>query len=856
MQKVGKFYEEPSQNKEDWYFNIRRQFIKTKPQFFPLIEPNLKKALGAYATGRIPQTVPYAFRETLERLEETMPAAAIPELAKQMPSAYVDQAILGLMSGYPGGAKGASSVGSVRKITRRGKTTEYASSVNLEKQKIPQSLKDIERIMAERVHQNVQGWDKTGKLSKDLYNDFEKMKKVVSRKGAKSAVEIDAIRQLNVDALAYLRHLAISKLPRSEFDRAFNIYKDKIFTATTKAAEETGRALNIFKRDVSLNRIAKSFTKLERGLNERELTEFKNLNFEDATAVKFFIDRLGNPKLKDYVIEYWYNQILSGIPTHLVNVGNNTLWYLFQVPHRAHAGVWDKIIKAYTGGGRERFVKEAIPLFAGLKSTGKGLKGAGELLRSGQITSFESKWAMEQGYAMGAFERSPSKAVREIGKYLTVPTKALRGMDVMAKTIAFDGQMKAIALRTGLQNKLKGQALQKHIQGFLKKPPDWAFDNAKKFADYATFMDEPGAVSTAIIHLRDAIPGGVGRFIVPFVNTIGNLMKRGIEMTPGVGLGLLKGQPKAEIVSKQIEGLILTTYALKKFMTGDIIGEQPDNKAERDAMYRRGEKPWSIRIGDEWFQYRRVEPFSTVIGATSIVAQKLKEHASENEISEALLNSAAAYKNFLIDSSYLSGISQIFDRYGSREGMIKRTATSMVPYSSFWRSIQRAYEAEVQGEAKLRESNDWLDAFRINIPPGLMKGSPSRLNVWGEEIILEGGAFRQWLPFKWSKETRDPVELTLKKLNTYPTPPSQEVTYRKKRIKLDDEVYRDFVLRSGKDLKEAYEDFLIQPHMQKHIENPEKHNDIINLLSSKRTYIYNKWRTKAIQEHLKLGNAK
>ena len=45
-------------------------------------------------------------------------------------------------------------------------------------------------------------------------------------------------------------------------------------------------------------------------------------------------------------------------------------------------------------------------------------------------------------------------------------------------------------------------------------------------------------------------PGG--RFVVPFVNTIGNLLKRGVEMTPGVGIAMARGQNPSEVIAKHL----------------------------------------------------------------------------------------------------------------------------------------------------------------------------------------------------------------------------------------------------------------------------------------------------------------
>ena len=88
-------------------------------------------------------------------------------------------------------------------------------------------------------------------------------------------------------------------------------------------------------------------------MRPRELKEFQELNFENPMEVKRFIERLGDPKLSDYFYEFWYNSILSGPPTHLVNTISNTTWGLFQVPHRALSGGLDAMYSMLKGGQRE-----------------------------------------------------------------------------------------------------------------------------------------------------------------------------------------------------------------------------------------------------------------------------------------------------------------------------------------------------------------------------------------------------------------------------------------------------------------------------------------------------------------------
>jgi hypothetical protein len=685
----------------------------------------------------------------------------------------------------------------------------------------------LEQQAARGVPKTVQTWDETGRLSAEIQKDYQKAARMLGkakRGEALTAVEIDAARQINVNAVSNLKDLA-ETLPPEQFQAAFQRYSDDVFSTVSRASSEAGRALNIHKKEIAVNRIGAAFAKLQRGLRPRELQEFKALNLENPVEVKTFIDRLGDPKLADYFYEYWYNAILSGPATHVVNAASNTAWMAFQVPHRALTAGIDKLYSTFTGAARTRYLNEVVPMMAGYRTGAvRGAKAAGEMARTGRISDFETKWAQEIGHALGAFERSPNAALRKVGPYLTVPTKALRAMDVWSNSIAYDAHIRALARRASNVKGLKGDARKTFETNFLKNLPKAAHDEAVQYAKYNTFMDDPGKFSSWIIEGRSKIPGG--RLIIPFVNTIGNLMKRGIEMTPGLGLTMAKGKNVPEVIAKQLEGSILALYTLHKLDAGEITGAAPEKAVEREAFYRQGKKPWAIRVGDTWYQYRRIEPFNTVVASTAIVYDKLKNAPDEETATEAFLDAANAFKNNLIDSSYLQGMSQIFNRYGRARGMVQRTTASFVPYSGFWRSINRAYEVATEGSAKVRDTDDWLGAFS-QVIPGLSAKIPARLNVWGEEITLPGGVFRQWLPYRWAEETIDPVELELEALGLYPGLPGQTVTIRRKQTRLDDAVYRDYCISYGARAKARMEQVMSSASYQR-IKDPQAKKRVLD----------------------------
>ena len=689
---------------------------------------------------------------------------------------------------------------------------KYAGSVNLEKQKISNELKQVEIDLAKISPKRTKTWIETGEEAKEILSNYESIakvfKKIKNQEGLTEA-ETDAVRQVNVNALVRFKQIAEDITARggtkTEKEIEMITYYEDVFKLTSNAASTAGRVLNIYKKDVSPNRLAKAFAKLGRKLNERELKEFKKLNFENPLEVERFINKLGDPKLRDYVYEYWYNSILSGIPTHLVNVSSNTLWGMFQVPHRALSGSIDAMISGLTGKQRQVFMNEVFPLLAGYKSGFKpGAKRALETVKTGETPiGFDTKWEMELGSIISAYERSPHKTLRKIAPLISAPTRGLRAMDVWANSIAFDGQIKAVIRREGQKRGLKGKELKEFEEKYNNDPTVEMINEAKDFAKYSTFTDDPGNFSAWIMKGRDKVWGG--RFIVPFVRTVGNLTKRGVEMTPGVGLirrkEYFKRQPASEIIAKQIEGSILALYMLHKFDLGEVTGSAPDNESEREAFYRQGKKAWSIRIGDSWVQYRRIEPFNTVLAMSSIAYENLLNAEDDKTTTEIFGNMVESILENLIDSSYMQGVQNIFDRHGRRKGMVERQVASFVPYSSFWRSINRSYEVLTEGEAKYRESRDLTGAF-AQVIPGLSKNKPAKLTVWGEEVILEGGVLRQWLPYKWSKETDDPLEKELEKLGIYPGFPGKYVTINKKEVEFPDDFYRDYLMTFGKAAKE------------------------------------------------------
>lgn len=867
-------------------------FLKAK---FPKTYSRLTKAIGKADApekpAKIDEAIPEKPVEPIPEKTPTVPEPTEEELARAafFKTELPDKPPIPLPT--TGVAPGVGVGEAVKELPK------YAGSINLRRQQISDQAKQLEleifetsgkkiKITHDELITEAESVLKQFEADPDLFN--ARIKDIQAGRTPTIPEEL-AHRILNAKNAENFQQASIDlrdgKITLDEFRKIEEGAVSQQIDITDPLAEEAGRRLSMYNIEVGKNRAMKAIGKLGKKLNQRQISDMAKIDWDDPMSVSRFARNLPDPKLRDYFYEYWYNSILSGVPTHVVNVASNTLWLATQVPHRALSGALDAVISSYTGAARTRYFSEIFPMLAGFKGgMKKATKSGWAMLRKGELQEFETKWAKEIGAALGSFERSNVKVVRDIGKFLTIPTKALRGMDVFFNSLAYDGQMGALALRAAKNKGLKGDALDAFTKSFIKNPSKVAHDEALDFAKYATFMDDPGKIGQAVLSIRSIGPqfGEPLRLVVPFVRTLGNLLKRGIEMTPLIGLGLARGQNPADVIAKQLLGGIVALSVYLKAASGEIelVGAAPDSSAEREAFYREGKKAWSIGIGPEgertYIQYRRIEPFNTIIASVAIAMEATKAAKDDDTLEDIAWKLITDFRDNYIDSAYLQGVTQILDRYGARKGAISRVAASvLVPWSGFFRSITRASEVyeerretgagpvealyKGEGAAKLREKpkkdEDIISGtLRIasNMIPFLPK-EPARVDLWGEEIELEGGVFRQWLPYKWSKGKDDPVEKMLQAIDRYPAIPDQIVSIDKEKVRLDDDIYRSFIIEAGMGAKTELDERVQRETWQAWLANEAKHDDLVNKIDKIIRRYRNKARHLAIKEQKRRG---
>lgn len=724
-----------------------------------------------------------------------------------------------------------------------------ARSVGLAYQDISEESKRLEVEMGLEYPKVTRTHAELREQADRIMGDQEQLIKTMEKKKNFTEAEGLVVRRAAATGLESLMKVVATK-DIKKANEMHKEFKEGVGKQVQDLHSEFGRNLESLKEKVSPESMAKAFASLERDLNKEDMDKFNSaaeaLGQGDAKPMINFQKHLKatkqDPKLMDYVYEYWYNSILSGVPTHVVNIASNTAWGAWQIGvHKPLLAAIDPLIAKFQKRPTEYYISEIIPALAGIKRGFKpGVKGAKEVLVKGYTTDAElDKFAADMGASVGAFSRSPNKYLRAIAPFLTMPTRALRGMDIWAKQMNYEAELGSVAKR--MEKKGEGK-----YEELLKNPTEGMMQEASQYADYTTFMEKLGKIGTMIEKLRTAVPGG--RFIMPFVRTIANLVKRGVEMTPGVGAmkllgGKVKGKEVTQVLAKQVEGAMIALVVASMFDDDEITGDAPANKAEREAFYRQGKKPWSIKIGDTWYQYRRVEPFNTPIAAVGILHDTWKR-TGEEPSTEFVYRSAAGFVNNIIDSSYLSGLTQVLDSVRKADkwpqkltNMFDRTIASFSPMSSFQRSFVRAIEATDKEGAILRKPKGAIETLAA-ATPFISEMVPARKDVWGEEVVIEGSPLAQWLPWKAAKATKDVVEKEIERLHglgllSYPGMPAKYMSVAGKRLDLDDEQYDKLITESGQASKKKL-DSLVDTSYWKMLSDKEKASRIQRIIKSDR----------------------
>ena len=300
-------------------------------------------------------------------------------------------------------------------------------------------------------------------------------------------------------------------------------------------------------------------------------------------------------------------------------------------------------------------------------------------------------------------------------------------------------------------------------------------EKARQRAETATFTNkiENASIIEPISRLLTKHP--VLKFVVPFLRTPANILKFGFDRSP---FGLLKNVSKeyrrkyfegtdiekADALGQLSMGTLTTAATLLYLNSGSqvITGGGPRNRQERDALRETGWQPYSIKIGDTYISYQRLDPVATMMQMAADYRDYLTYEVKDDDdrgAFELFTAMSLVYAVNLTDKTFLQGVNNMLnvmrdpEYYGPK--LFKDVSSGLVP--NLINQVRNT-----KSEIIVKEAKSFSDTLTKRVP-GLDKKVAPKRNILGEEVyrsnpmILGTGLFGLVNPFYVSPDRKDLV---------------------------------------------------------------------------------------------------
>lgn len=495
------------------------------------------------------------------------------------------------------------------------------------------------------------------------------------------------------------------------------------------------------------------------------------------------------PKLRDKLVELWINSLLSGPQTHVVNMASNTLTSLGQIPEHLTAaaiGAPRRALSRFQGRNTDAVTMTEVGArtFGLMQGAKEGLRLFAQSVKTGEASDLVTK---VEGQGM--------KAISGVkGEIIRIPTRFLTAEDELFKGIARRMELNGEAVRIARKEGLKGEAAKQRIAELSEVPTSAMLERSMDYARYLTFQRKLGPAASKISGLTQDIPAL--KLFLPFVRTPTNLLKFAVERSPAAPMlkewraDFLAGGARRDLAIARASlgtGLGMVIYDLA--LQGKVTGTAPTDPAKARLMYADGFQPYSIRVGDKWYSYKRLDPFSTTLGVAADMAL-LPEGMSNRQREEQTTLLVASIMGNLANKTWLSGVSDIVgtieDPERNADRMMQRLAGSLAVPTGV-AQVARTMDSTA------RKTDTMGEAIQARIP-GASKSLLPRRDVWGREVTSEGGIGPDIIsPVYASTAKDDPVSRELLKAGVSVGLPLKKVGG----VELTPERYDQYHAKSG-----------------------------------------------------------
>jgi hypothetical protein len=522
---------------------------------------------------------------------------------------------------------------------------------------------------------------------------------------------------------------------------------------------EAGRALQILraiKRDPAFLGDAENLLAVAERKGKLQDIAAMVARFKDPAQMAEFSRRYTEATTTEKMLEAWKAGILSGPQTHLANILGNMVKWFVEVPESALSATLFAADRAAHGDPltMAQYKARAFAPILGLQYGAKeALTAAAEVWRgSGEHVEKADQYR-------GAIEGKAGEIIR-------LPFKALQVEDVLFRTVAERSESYKMAVDRAVKEGFNPDTVEgkSQIMQYTQRPEFGLSEKAgleaiKQVQDAGAEGVFSQRLGPRLEQIQRAMAGHWSQFIIPFFRTPANLVSWAVQHTPGLNFmsgrwmddWTAGGERKARAVARVAIGTGLAVTAYSMAQDGTLTGGGLFDKEQSGTKRAAGWQPYSIKIGDTYYSYQRMEPVAKVLGVAADLVELHNKSTDEEDKGKLAAMLVLMFGNATVSTTYLSGLSGAMnavldpERYGGN--FVNQYATSLVPkILGQTASAMDPHKREVDGV---------LDAIQSQLPFLREKLLPKR-DVWGEPA-----ANSKWfdvMPVSTSQVSEDKVK--------------------------------------------------------------------------------------------------
>lgn len=483
------------------------------------------------------------------------------------------------------------------------------------------------------------------------------------------------------------------------------------------ARAEAGRALNILQSTArATDRVKQIQQVLEQfGKDPMQVAQMLKEIDNPAGALKFAREAV-KATTWEKIVEAWKASILSGPVTHMANVIGNGVFAAMRAPIDLVAAGFGML----HGGERVALMEPAARLAGLLQGSVDGARLFATVMRTGEQPGKSEQF------------RSAISGVK--GEIIRLPFRFLSAEDAMFSAMNKRGEAYSLAVREATKEGLNplSREFRERVASLVDNPTAKMAKAIEAAGDRFTFNTPLGEKGQA---LQNFVRKAHLEWAVPFIRTPANILKEMARMTPLAPLvkewradikagGAARDKALAELTIGTGISAAVFMYALE----GNISGAGDPDPGKRRTQMAAGWQPYSVKVGDTWYNYQRIQPLGTMMGMAADVAE-VWDHLTPEESDKVPKMVAVAFANAVTNQTALQGITSIIQvladpgRYGPK--YIQQWAGSVVP--------NIIAQPTAMLDPVVREVNGMVDAIKARIP-GMREGLLPKRDVFGEVV--------------------------------------------------------------------------------------------------------------------------